>query len=189
MMINMSFTHTEISKAFADSYLHEKENDYVKAIADLRAIYDVNSYEINLRLGWLNYANGEYIASQNYYKNAIKVSPNSIEAMLGYSYPTGMLGQWESIIETYNKILSIDPNNYTTIYRMAHIYYERKDFKQAQSFAKKVNSQYPFDYYINLLLAKINIDTGNKVEAKFFLKNAINYDPTSEEAAALLKKL
>ncbi len=189
MVINLSFIHTEILKAFTESYLHENENNYDKAISDLRSIYDVNSYEINLRLGWLYYANGEYVTAQNYYKNAIKIFPNSIEAMLGFAYPTAELGEWESIIKTYNKILSIDPNNYTTMYRMAHIYYERKDFKQAQTFAKKVNEQYPFDFYINLLLAKINIDTGNKVEAKLFLENAINYDPSSEEAAMLLKKL
>ncbi len=186
---NLSFAQTDLSKAFSESYQYEYTKDYAKAISSLDKFYDANSYEINLRLGWLSYANGDYLKSQNYYKNAIKIKPSSIEAKLGYAYPTSALDNWEDIIKTYNSILALDPNNYTVNSRMASIYYYRKDFEKAKTYADKVGAQYPFDYTNNLLLGKIYVSLGKVSLAKEHLNKALLYDPTSSEVLELLKTL
>jgi len=180
---------SEQSKAFSDSYQFEYNKEYAQAISAMDKIYDANSYEINLRLGWLTYTTGDYFKSQTYYKNAIKINPNSIEAKLGYAYPTGALENWEDIIKTYNNILVLDPNHYTINSRMASIYYYRKSFEKANVYAKKISEQYPFDYTNNLLLGKINVSLGNITLAKLFLNKALLYNPSSSEVLALLKTL
>ncbi|HQM70637.1 MAG TPA: hypothetical protein PK521_15120, partial [Bacteroidales bacterium] len=40
--------------AFLKSYNEEEKKQYPAAINSLKAVYDEKSYEINLRLGWLN---------------------------------------------------------------------------------------------------------------------------------------
>jgi tetratricopeptide (TPR) repeat protein len=187
--VQFSFAQTELSKAFSESYQHEYNKDYAKAISSLDKFYDANSYEINLRLGWLSYSNGDYLKSQNYYKNAIKIKPSSIEAKLGFAYPTSALENWEDIIKTYNSILAIDPNNYTVNTRMASIYFYRKDFEKAKNYAEIVGKQYPFDYSINLLLGKINVSLGKVTIAKEHLNKALLYNPSSTEVLELLKTL
>ncbi len=116
-------------------------------------------------------------------------TPKSIEAKLGYAYPTGALENWEDIIKTYNSILNIDPNNYTANSRLAYIFYVRKAFEKANNYAKKVSEQYPFDYNNNLLLGKINVSLGKVTLAKFYLTKALLYNPTSNDVLDLLKTL
>ncbi len=185
----IAFAQTDLSKAFSESYTLEYNKEYGKAIATLEKVYAADSYELNLRLGWLEYINGQYTKSQDYYKKAIAISSSSVEALFGYAFPTAALAQWDDIIKTYNKVLSIDATNYIANYRLAHIYYSRKDMANAKKYALEANKQYPFDYYINLLLGKINIANGDKVAAKTYISNAYNYDPTVKEVVELLKTL
>lgn len=186
---NFSFGQTAQSAAFSESYQFEYNKDYSKAISSIDNVYDANSYIINIRLGWLNYLNGDYLKSQAYYKTAIKLEPSSIEARLGYAYPLSALNNWEDVITIYNQILSIAPNNYIVNYRMSLIYFNRKDFEKSITYAQKIISQYPFDYDLNLLLGKINIGLGKIDTAKSVLNRALLYNPSSTEVIELIKTL
>jgi len=186
---NFSFGQTVQSAAFSESYQFEYNKDYSKAISSIDNVYDANSYIINIRLGWLNYLNGDYLKSQAYYKTAIKLEPSSIEARLGYAYPLSALNNWEDVITIYNQILSIAPNNYIVNYRMSLIYFNRKDFEKSITYAQKIISQYPFDYDLNLLLGKINIGLGKIDTAKSVLNRALLYNPSSTEVIELIKTL
>jgi len=189
LFMQFSFAQTEQSNAFKESYKFEYSKDFNNAIDMLDKVYKANSYEINLRLGWLTYLNADYSKSQAYYKTAIKLQPKSIEAKLGYVYPTSAMQNWEDIIKIYNDVLAIDDSNYTVNYRMSVIYFLRKDFGKANSYAKKVKSLYPFDYKINVLLGKINIGLGKIDTAKVYLNSALLNSPTSKIVLDLLKKL
>ena len=59
-------------QAFKESYVQEYNKQYAEAIASLNKVYDEKSYEINLRLGWLNYQNKNYQKSQEFYQKAAK---------------------------------------------------------------------------------------------------------------------
>jgi len=183
------FSQNTISSSFSESYLQEYNKDYPKAIAALDKIYDANSYEINLRLGWLYYSNADYVKSKNYYANAMSLKPESIEAKLGYAYPAAATESWDKLIEIYSGILAIDPHHYTVNLRMATIYYYQKDFGKALKYSEMLLKLYPFDYSNNLLLGKINLSLGNIILAKKYLNNALLYDPTATEVLNLLKTL
>lgn len=176
-------------KVFSDSYTYEYNKNYQKAIEVLEKAYVANWYEINLRLGWLHYLNGDNSKSQNYYKKAVALKPLSIEAKLGMAYPLSALGNWNEVEALYKEILKTDPRNTIVNYRMALINQNRKKSAQALEFVKKVTENYPFDYDANLLLGKIQISLGNLNEAKAALNTALYFDPTAKEPAELLKNL
>lgn len=174
--------------AFSKSYAFEYNTEYNKAIT---ALLDLNTdnYQINLRLGWLHYLNKDYTKAETYYKKAIAFEPSSLEARFGIVLPLSALGNWNSVLNIYLEILKLDPNNTLANYRTASIYFSRKDYPKAQSYAVKVIKLYPFDYDSNLLLGKILMAENKNAEAKKYLIKALEYNPQSEEASQALKKL
>lgn len=189
LFIHTSFAQNQIPAAFSESYLQEYNKEYSKAMNALDNIYDSNSYEINLRLGWLNYLNADYVKSKNYYTNAMKLKPSSIEAKLGYAYPAAATESWGDLMKIYKSILATDQNHYTANLRLATMYYYQKDFWEAKKYSEVLMNLYPFDYSNNLLLGKINVSLGNIILAKKQLNNALLYDPTAIEVLNLLKTL
>lgn len=173
---------------FSKSYAFEYDTEYAKAITPMLEISPA-TYEVNLRLGWLYYLSKDYAQSQAYYKKAIALEPNSVEARFGLVLPQSAQGNWNDVLAVYQDILKIDPNNSIANYRSASIYYSRKDYANATLYINKVIKTYPFDYDSNLLFGKILIAQGKKADAKKYLLKALEYDPTSTDVQAEMKKI
>lgn len=189
LLIN-SQDFVKLTSAFSESYAKEKLGKYSEAGAALKAYYDANSYEINLRLGWLTYLQGQFTESLNYYNKAIELMPYAIEPRLGVVLPASALGNWDFVINHYNKILSIDPNNTVTLYRLGLIYYDRKNYKQASQYFEKVVNLYPFDYQSILMLGWTDYRLGKTREAKVLFSKALLYypdDASAKEGLSLVK--
>lgn len=182
--------YNKLAAAFSDSYTKEKVGKYADAANSLKAHYDANSYEINLRLGWLTYLQGQFNESLGYYNKAIELMPYAIEPRFGLALPASSLGNWEMVVDQYNKILAIDPNNTVTLYRMGLISYDRKDFKKAYEYFEKVVNLYPFDYQSLLMFAWSNLKIGKTREAKIYFYKTLLYSPddaSAKEGLALIK--
>jgi len=179
----------KVVDAFSKSYQYEAKKEYKKALDAMLSINDNKNYEINFRLGWLYYVNGDFVKSKMYYTNAIKLQPKTIEARLGLVYPLSAMKNIDEVIKVYKDILKIDPNNSTVNYRLAYIYFLRKDWNSTEKYAKNVVRLYPFDYYSNLLLGSTLIKKGQMTEAKKYLLRALEYNPQSADAKALLKNI
>jgi tetratricopeptide (TPR) repeat protein len=177
------------AEAFNKSYAYEANKDYKNAIASLELLNLQNSYEVNLRLGWLLYLNGNYTKSVLHYKRAIELQPKSVEARMGLAYPVYAMGNMEELIKNYTEILEIDPMHYTVNTRMATIFWERKQYEQALSYVQKFLDLYPFDYTSNLIAAKIYVALGKIVEAKKCYNTCLLYSPSDADVLAALKKL
>lgn len=175
--------------AFSSSYEKEYTQNYDEAIKALEKIYAKDDYEVNLRLGWLYYSKADYNKSVAFYKNAVVLKPSSVEAKLALVNPLSYLGNWDEIVTIYEEILKIDTKNYTVNYRLSLIWYNRKKYTQALTYAKAIQPIYPFDYETNLLLGKINIALGNITDAKNTLQKAILYNPLATEPIEILKGL
>jgi len=190
VFISVSQDYTKLIGAFSESYAKEKAGKYGDAASALKAYYDANSYEINLRLGWLTYLQGQFTESMGYYNKAIELMPYAIEPRLGLALPASALGNWDLIVAQYNKILAIDPNNTLTLYRMGLISYEKKDYKQAYQYFEKVVNLYPFDHDSVLMYAWTNYMMGKTREAKILFNKALLYypeDPSAKEGLRLIK--
>lgn len=189
MMLNFLMNSQQNTNlAFSKSYSFEYEAQYNKAISALTDTH-TDSYQINLRLGWLHYLNKDYIKSEQAYKKAISSEPNSIEARFGLVLPLSAAGNWNNVLANYLEIVKLDLNNSIANYRIAGIYFARKDYANAISYLKKVLKLYPFDYDSNLLFGKILLQQTKNTEAKKYFIKALEYNPQSEEAISALKKL
>jgi len=171
-----------IQDAFEKSYLYEYSGDYSKAIDGLKEVYSEETYEINLRLGWLTYMAGFFTESTAYYQKAIDLKPLSIEAKFGYVYPASALGNWEQVKKQYNEILKIDDQNTLANYRMGSIYYGNEDYTSALKYFEKLVNLYPFDYDGLLMYAWTNLKLGKFREAEVLFNKVLMNQPNDESA-------
>lgn len=169
-------------KAFEQSYEDENNGDYTKAINSMKSVYDEGSYEVNLRLGWLNYMAASYTEAQSYYQKAINIMPYSIEAKFGYALPAAALGNWAQVKKQYEEILKIDPNNTQAHYRLGMIDYSAEEYQKAYTHFEKVANLYPFDYDSALMLAWTNYRLNKYREAKVLFNKVLMMSPDDESA-------
>ncbi len=182
--------YTKQQKAFAESYTAEKAGKYEEAVKKLKAVYSEDSYEINIRLGWLNYNLGNFTESQTHYSRALKLMPYSEEAKFGLILPKAAIGKWTDVINLYNSILKNSPNNTVANYRLGLIYYSRKSYSKALGYFKKVVDLYPFDYDGLLMYAWANFQTGKTREAKILFNKVLMLSPndaSAKEGLGLIK--
>ncbi len=173
---------SKMKDAFANSYTYEKNKEYSTAITEILSVYNENSYETNIRLGWLYYENGSYTTSAQYYAKAIVLMPYSIEARLGYILPEKALGNSDLVKAAYEAILKIDPQNSYANYNLGLIFYNNKDYQTAYTYLEKVVNMYPFDYDITLLYAWTNFQMGKLKEAKILFTKVLLISPADASA-------
>ena len=176
------FAQTVVINAFKKSYALEKKGEFKKAAEEMKKVYDADSYEINLRLGWLDYQAGLFTESATYYKRAIDLMPYSEEAKFGIVYPKSALGKWDEIINIYKQILENNPNNTTANYRLGLIYYGQKNYTEAYKYFNKVVNLYPFGYDGLLMLAWTSFQQGKYREAKVLFNKVLMYSPDDKSA-------
>lgn len=181
--------YQKIIDGFQTSYLHEASGNLAEAILDLKGIYDEGSYEINLRLGWLTYSSGLFNDSQSYYNKAVLLKPFAIEPRFGIVLPQAAMGNWNSVIAQYVKILEISPNNTIAMHRLGLIYYGQKDYLKAEKYFEKVVNLYPFDYDGLVMYAWTNFQLKKYREAKVLFNKALMNTPTGSSAMDGIKLL
>lgn len=171
-----------IQEAFSRSYSYENEGKYEEACSELMKIYDDNSFELNLRLGWLNYNSGSFLESIEYYQKAIELKPFAIESRFGIISPASETGNYTLVEEQYNKILAIDPMNTKANYWLGYMFYSREQYDQALKYLEKVVNLYPFDYDATILFAWTNFRMQNLREAKLLFQQALLIKPGDSSA-------
>jgi tetratricopeptide (TPR) repeat protein len=169
--------------AFDSSYKLEKAAKYVDAINVIKGVYDETSYEMNLRLGWLNYLIGQQTTAMSYYEKAFKLNPFSIEARFGYVMPASVIGNWESVKEQYLEIVKIDPQNTKANYNLGLIYYNKKEYATAYKHFEKCANLYPFDYDSMLMFAWTSYFMGKTREAKVLFSKTLLIRPNDKSAS------
>jgi tetratricopeptide (TPR) repeat protein len=175
--------------AFEKSYVAEKAGDYMKAASCLKETYQEDSYEFNLRLGWLLFKNGQLDESKNYYQKALTLLPYSEEAKFGLILPLAAKSDWNEVVRYYNLILENNPGNTIALYRLGLVCYERKEWPQAVRCFQKLVDLYPFDYNGLLMLAWTNLQLGKSREAKILFNKVLLWSPNDKSALEGLKLL
>lgn len=176
-----------LMNAFAKSYELENSGNYEEAITTLKAVYQEESYEINLRLGWLHYLSGLFSESMPYYQKCVYLHPMSIEARLGMVLPASSMGNWTQVEKQYNDILTIDPENSQANFRLGMIYYGREDYTKALSVFEKLLNRYPFDYDIIMMTAWTQLRKSETRKAKILFNKALLNRPNDSSALEGLK--
>jgi tetratricopeptide (TPR) repeat protein len=172
-------TDSQLRNAFSKSYVAESNGQYAKAIEELELVKSNPSYEMQMRLGWLNYLNIKFKESAVYYKKAIEISPKSIEAKFGYIYAISSLEKWDEVIQVYKSILSIEPTNYKANYNLALIYYNRKEYQSGLSYINTILANYPMDFEAVNLGGWLHYFAGKKDVSTILFKKALLLNPSS----------
>jgi tetratricopeptide (TPR) repeat protein len=171
-----------LTRAFDSSYTLEGIGYYSNAIDVLKRYYDEKSYEMNARLGWLCHNAGRYTESVTYYQAAINLKPFAIEPRLGLTKPASILGNWDQVLEQYQKILEIDPMNTWVNFQTGMIYYYREQYDIALKHFELVANLFPFDFDATNMYAWTSYRLGKMREAKILFQKALLIRPGDDSA-------
>ena len=186
-----SMDFNEIKDAYYRSYQYEKTGNYEDAIKSLMLVYKEypNGYTVNLRLGWLYYLNRQYANSIFHYEKAMKISPYSIEAKLGYTLPLLAQKKFSDVEKICYQILYTDFYNYYGNLRLSYALRMEKKYSEAKKIAEKMLYIYPTDVNFLTELAILEYKEGNKEKAKKIFEDILILDPENITAKEFLKKL
>ena len=154
--LSLNAQNKAVATAFSQSYDYEAIAKYDAAITAINSVYSATSYEINLRMGWLNYLAGKQKESVTFYQKAIALMPSATEPKWAIINPLTVLESWNDIEKTYLSILKLDPKNSTANYNLGSIYYYRKDYFSAKKYFDVSLNLYPFGYNNMLMSAWTN---------------------------------
>lgn len=180
--LNVQGQDKAVMNAFSQSYDFEAIQKYDAAIASLNTVYNASSYEMNLRLGWLNYSAGKHKESVAFYQKAIALMPASEEALWAVINPLTKLENWNEIEKNYLAILKLDAKNSTANYNLGLIYYYRKDYVNAKKYFDISLNLYPFNYNNMLMSAWASYFLGNKNDAITLFNKTLLYSPNDKSA-------
>jgi tetratricopeptide (TPR) repeat protein len=176
----------DLRNAFKKSYESETALKYAKAIEDLAPFASSNAYEVNLRLGWLNYFNAKFAQSSAHYMKCIESAPKSVEARLGFINSLAALDKWDEVIAQYKEILKVDACNAKALYNLSLIYFNRLDYNTSWVYLTNYMTLYPFDFDGLNLAGWVKYNQGKKEEAISFFKKALLLNPSLKSYDAIL---
>jgi len=180
--IGFSQNTKALQAVFKQSYEYEAVKNYEAAINTVLSLYTENSYEINLRLGWLYYLSAKNKESITYYQKAITIMPAATEPLWGLINTQARLENWNEIEKIYSAILKIDPKNSKANYNLGSIYFYRKDYINAKKYFDVALNITPFGYNNMLMSAWTNFYLGNKNEASVLFNKTLLYNPNDKSA-------
>ena len=180
--LTLNSQNKTLASACSQSYDYEAIAKYDAAISSINAFYSATSYEINLRLGWLNYLAGKHKESISFYQKAITLMPAATEPKWAIINPFTKLESWNDIEKTYLAILKLDSKNSTANYNLGLIYYYRKDYFSAKKHFDVSLNLSPFGYNNMLMSAWTNYFLGNKSQASVLFNKTLLYSPNDSSA-------
>ncbi len=89
-------------------------------------------------LGVVHYNKKEYLLAQKYYRQALKIDPNSIKAWRGLGQTQIATGKYRQAVRTLEKALKMDPRLAETYFDLAQAYALSKEYKKAVAAYSKV---------------------------------------------------
>lgn len=178
------------SKAYYMKGMNYKElKDTAKAISSMQTAVeqDQNYFTAYVQLGLLNAAQKNPIAI-NYYKNALKIKPNSPEVWYAVGKFYQDVENWDKAIETYNALLELDPKNKNANYNLGGIFMVgKKDYKKSLEYFTKaltIDPAYVDAYYGRGVCYQ---SMGDKKNAVIDFKTCLTINPQHEAATKALE--
>lgn len=187
--LNVQAQTSNLMDAFAKSYTLEANKKYDDAISTLNKVYDANSYETNLRLGWLCYLAGKQKESVSFYEKAVYLMPSATEPLWAILKPLTVLKQWDDCEKYYMKIVKLDPKNSVANYQLGLIYFNRKNYLNAKQYFDVSLILFPFDYDNMLMSAWTQLYLERKADAKALFNKVLLYRPNDASALEGLKQI
>jgi tetratricopeptide (TPR) repeat protein len=186
--------HVDVHNAqayFMKGMLFKERGDTMRAISSMQTAVeqDPDHYNAFIQLGLLNAAKKNPLA-EDYYLNAIKINPNSEEAMydLGMYYQS--IDNYNAAIETYTTLLKVNPHNFDAHFNLGMLHAVKLDVVDVgmKYFDSAIadNPREPRGYYGRGFCFEKKGDINN---ARLDYQKALTVDSTYTNAAIALSKL
>ncbi|GAB4375600.1 MAG: hypothetical protein Kow0075_02090 [Salibacteraceae bacterium] len=175
-------------KGFNYKYL----GDTVRAMSSFQTAVELNpsDYDSYLQLGLLSSAQKPDLAL-DYYDNALRVRPTSLEALYAKALLLQSMGKPRAALKTYDQLLEIEPGYYDATFGKGFVYLEilqRYDSAEiAFSAAIESGPQYYPQAHYNLGLTFER--RGDFRNAALCYKKALDIEPTYDLAARGLERI
>jgi tetratricopeptide (TPR) repeat protein len=171
---------------YRESYVLEAKRDYTGALTkarDARAAGG-NAYFSAIRIGWLEYLQGDFKASIASYSEAVATDPKAIEAKLGLTLPLLAQRNWRELERACSAVLAVDGRNATALARLGLAQYSAGNFSGAEATYRRLTEDYPseMDYRTGLGWALLKL--GKSAEAKAIFDGVLAVSPDNVNAKA-----
>ncbi len=180
------------AKAYFMKGMNYKElKDTARAISSMQTAVeqDQQYYNAYMQLGLLCAAKKNPLAVE-YYKNAIRIKPNSGEALYSLGKYYQDTENFDKALNTYNDLIHLETNNINAYYNMGVIHLlNLKKYDIAINYfttAVKINPKYVQAYYGRGLSYQA---LGNKKQATTDFQACIAINPDYEPASEALQKI
>ncbi len=122
------------SAYFIKGVLHEEKGDTAKAVTSFQTAIEQNPdyYDAYIRMG-LDFAARKNKMAENYYRSALSIKPNSIEALYDIGIYYQDVGEYTKAAESYNKILAIDSTWEIAYYNLGYLQIIAADLCETES--------------------------------------------------------
>ncbi len=182
--ISLAVSSAGIPKIYSESYRFEKMGAYHDAIKALLPLYRQypGEYLVNLRLGWLYYLDGKQGNSILYYRKAVEISPESVEARLGLSLPLMARGNWGDVEQLMYQVIKNDYYNFYANLRLAIALRLQKKPSLSEKVTRKMLRIYPTSVDFLVELGKSLVLQKKKQEAYQIFSKILLLDPQNVAA-------
>ncbi|KAH9503706.1 Protein O-mannosyl-transferase tmtc1 [Bulinus truncatus] len=98
---------------------------------------DPNFVEALIVMGKALLKQEHYSEAGGYFKRALNLSPSRPDVRFAYGYYLHMTNNLDGALQEYQQVLSLDPNELTTMQNIAKIYTDRGDYAEGEKILKK----------------------------------------------------
>lgn len=162
-------------------------NPITKAMMD---VYDQQlaenpeDYDVYFRRASEYYNHDQYLRALSDIENALKYAPATDKDMQYKAYSLrgnifSVTGRHEEALADFKKALSIDPNNFVSIYEIANEEYELGDYASAKANYKKLQRLNPRNPEALVGLTRIALKEGNNGIANDYMNQIVDLNPAA----------
>jgi tetratricopeptide (TPR) repeat protein len=140
-----------------------------------------NDAEAHYMLGVIYRQTNDPLRSENHFKNAIKLSPQSAMAVCGLA-TVYRSNKPEEAARLFLEAYRINPNLLDAYYEYAVMLYKQKEYKKARDVCFDMLSSNPEYFKAYYLLGEIKSENRDSITAVEYIKKALDINPSFGEA-------
>ena len=169
----------------------ESSGDISDALIELEKLVKLapDSADIRNRLAGLYLKMERYPEALEQAEAALDWEPENIQALRIRGSVKRVMGDDAEAEICFEKILSLDPGNYSFLLDLADISFRRKEYKEAEERIQSYLIRRPNDREAKLLLGKLYAEMGNRTHAIQVFEELAKADPNDTEALAAAAEL
>jgi tetratricopeptide (TPR) repeat protein len=169
----------------------ENSGDLADAIVELEKLLKLrpDSVDARIRLGGLYLKMERYPETLIEAKAALEWEPENVQALKLEGTALRFMRKDAEAKAVFEKILSLDPGNYSFHLDLADIHFKRKEYKEAEERINAFLTRRPNDREAKLLLGKLYGEMGNTTHALQIFEELARADPNDTEALTAAAEL